>query len=105
MSNVILTQTGLNYALSAFDPGVLITIKDCVPVYDSRIDTQIHDNIFTSASTYDSLTGEISAATYPTNCEILWKDSYYDLDTVVDPVYTINGQIISFEWYKEYYIQ
>jgi hypothetical protein len=65
MSNTVLTRQGLDFVTSAGDLGVLVAVKYCIPVYDYRLDTDIHDNIHTSAISYESTLAATSASSYP----------------------------------------
>lgn len=80
-TNTVLTNAGINFASNAFNSGVLIAIKYCVPIYDYRLDANIHngDPTFgTAAITYDSTIAATSALTIPTG-EKLWFNTPYNL--------------------------
>lgn len=80
-TNTVLTNAGINFATSAFNSGILIAIKYCVPVYDYRLDGNIHneDPAFGTVSiSYDSTVATTSAATVPTG-EKLWFNTPYNL--------------------------
>ena len=45
MEQSVITNTGLNYVISASNQGVLIALKYYLPIYDARIDTDIKKTI------------------------------------------------------------
>jgi hypothetical protein len=71
MPNTILTKNGLDFVTSAGGAGPFIAIKYCVPVYDHRLDYNIHTLSPDLPITYDSTISTTSAATQPTG-EMIW---------------------------------
>ena len=86
MANTIMTKHGMDFVTSAGDAGIYIAVKYCVPVYDYRLDTNVHDNIHTYAITYDATIAATSAQTVPTG-EKIWF-------TLGSSDYTFSQQVI-----------
>jgi len=65
MSNVVLMDSGLTYAISAANAGPLIAIKYFLPVYDYRIDSNVHNGEDWGTSAIDLSASALSDDTTP----------------------------------------
>jgi len=67
MSNVLLTDRGMDFVTSAHDNGIFVDVRFFVPVYDDRIDPTVRDTLLSAYS-------EIADATANSPVgEILWQ--------------------------------
>lgn len=96
MSNVAITQAGLNYVIEANPSGPLIALKYFVPVYDYRIDPLLisNDSGTTSISAVSAIaqqTAALSATSAVPFGELLgnYSTGQYDIDYSYD--YVIGG--------------
>ncbi len=87
----IVTSAGLNFVTSAHDSGPLIAIKYFLPVYDYRIDPQIHNGS-------DTVTMDLSASVSATDTSPFGEQIYnddtgtYSLTTTDDFVLSAGGE-------------
>lgn len=95
MANTVITNYGAQYVLSAGGLGPYIAIRYFLPVYDFRIDNNIHTNqsYSTAAITYDSTIAATSAIVGSPTGEKIWNEVGYNLSTnyIVSGVGDISG--------------
>ena len=77
MSNVLVTDKGMDFVTSAHDRGIYIDVRYFVPVYDDRIDGNIRDSI--NLSSFSQI-ADPDVTTSTVVGEVLWKRS--DLYTI-----------------------
>ena len=70
--NIIVTSAGLDLATSAHTSGPLIALKYCLPVYDYRIDGNVHNEEAYGTSAIDISAAATSTDTTPTG-EIIYN--------------------------------
>ena len=78
MSNVLVTDKGMNFVTSAHDRGIYIDIRYFVPVYDDRIDGTVRDSGYNLSSFSQIADPDVTTSTVVG--EVLWKRS--DLYTI-----------------------
>jgi len=76
MPNVMITQRGLDFVMSANDKGPMIWLDLFVPVYDDRID----NNVRTSGYTLSSFADIVDVTRTTPYGEIIWNRTGYSVD-------------------------
>ena len=82
MANTVITKDGADFVTLAGDDGLRVAIKYFLPIYDYRLDTNIHtaQSYSTSAIPYTDTIAVTSAQSVPTG-EKIWNDTSYNLST------------------------
>ena len=68
-ANCVITQHGLDYVMSANDHGMLVSLEYFVPIYDYRIDPEVHDQVSTHVSAFSDVADPTASAPFG---EIIW---------------------------------